>query len=125
MGADLMDRRKDLRATIGQEARFKLLGNEENIAFGYESAQTKNISKSGVCIYIPHTIKEGNVVRVEIPVTIGEIKKQIKAFCEVQWCREAQEKKGSYEAGLSFIAVKEDDVDLLHTYVNRIDAKAV
>jgi c-di-GMP-binding flagellar brake protein YcgR len=115
MVAGFIEKRIDKRASIEEKARYKILSEDEAaLNFEYVEAVTRNISRGGVCMVIPHKIKEGNVVRVEIPV--NKENKPIKAFCEVQWCR--QENDGKYEVGLSFIALKEEDVEYLNLYVN-------
>lgn len=118
MGAELMERRKDPRAEHEEETKIKLLGDEKSVGFGYEVVQTRNVSKSGACVMLPYMVKEGNVVRVEIPVENGTTFRHIKAFCEVQWCRQSKESPGNFEAGLSFIAVKDEDAEYLNHYVS-------
>ncbi len=110
-----MERRKDERVELQNQAKFRVIGDisEEVISFNYVKATAKNISKGGVCLVLSQKITEGNVVRVEIPV--GETK-IIKAFCEVEWCKQ-QSANNNYEVGLSFIALKEDDAEFLDKYI--------
>ncbi len=112
--AGYLEKRIDPRAEIQEKAKYKLLGEEQSsMNFEYEEAQTKNISIGGVCMVLPHKISEGNVIRVEIPIESAQ--QPIKAFCEVQWCKPSEKEK--YEVGLSFIALKEEDAELLSTFV--------
>lgn len=116
MVAGYLEKRIDKRAGFEERARFKLLGEDQSaMNIEYAEAVTKNISRGGVCMQIPHKITEGNVIRVEIPVEKGD--RPIKAFCEVQWCRDIS--GGKYEVGLSFIALKEEDAEFLKDYVNK------
>jgi hypothetical protein len=116
MVAGYLEKRMDKRADIEEHARFKLLGEDQSsMNMEYAEAKTRNISRGGVCMDIPYKIAEGNVIRVEIP--IEKIDRPIKAFCEVQWCRPADQ--GRYEVGLSFIALKEEDAEFLNDYVNK------
>ncbi|MCX8092551.1 MAG: PilZ domain-containing protein [Candidatus Goldbacteria bacterium] len=109
-----IEKRSDKRAEFNNEIRYKLIGDDSSsIQVEYITATTKNISRGGLCMVIPHKINEGNVIRVEIPVENN--KKHIKAFCEVQWCKE--NKTGSYDIGVSFIALKEEDLEYLNKYV--------
>lgn len=120
---ELFERRRDKRVEYKNEAKFRIIGEitTEAISYEYENAETKNISAGGVCLILSHKIVEGNVVRVEIP--IGD-KGLIKAFCEVQWCKESNI-NGHYEAGLSFIALKEDDAELLNNYIKNNQQRAI
>jgi c-di-GMP-binding flagellar brake protein YcgR len=115
MVTSFIEKRVDKRADVEETAKYKILGeNESSQNFEYAEATTKNISRGGVCMVVPHKINEGNVIRVEIPVEKNE--RPIKAFCEVQWCR--PEDNGKFEVGLSFIALKEEDVEHLNNFVN-------
>ncbi|HNZ28824.1 MAG TPA: PilZ domain-containing protein [Candidatus Goldiibacteriota bacterium] len=124
MNASYLEKRIDTRADVEEVLRYKVLGDGEDTitSFKYEKATTRNISKGGVCMVLPHKISEGNVIRVEIPLENESL--VIKAFCEVQWCRLAN-KDGIYEAGLSFIALKDDDAKSLENYINEREAKAM
>jgi c-di-GMP-binding flagellar brake protein YcgR len=115
MVAGYLEKRIDKRATFEEKARYKVLGEDESaLNFEYAEAVTRNISRGGVCMVVPHKITEGNVIRVEIPMEQND--KPIKAFCEVQWCRAGE--SGKYDVGLSFIALKEEDVEHLNSYVS-------
>jgi hypothetical protein len=110
-----LEKRTDKRADFEDTARFKVLSDEQSsLNMEYAEAITKNISRGGVCMEIPHKIPEGNVIRIEIPIKKGD--KPIKAFCEVQWCKAVNDNK--YEIGLSFIALKEEDAESLNNYVS-------
>ncbi|MGD0566370.1 MAG: PilZ domain-containing protein [Candidatus Goldiibacteriota bacterium] len=110
------EKRVDTRADIDHEAKFKILSESDGAAgFGYESAKAKNISKGGLCLEVERKLIEGNVIRIELP-SLGE-NKTIKAFCEVQWCRKGSA-DNNYEAGLSFIALREDDVNYLVDFID-------
>lgn len=112
--AEYTEKRLDARAEINEDARYKIIGEQQAaVGYTYETAKTKNISRGGLCMQMPHRIEEGNVIRVEIPLR----ERSIKAFCEVQWCRE--EEKHSYDVGLSFIALKEDDLEVLGKYIDQ------
>jgi c-di-GMP-binding flagellar brake protein YcgR len=116
------EKRIDNRAEISAQARYKILSDSEGTtSYDYENGLTKNISKSGVCLTVEHKLSEGSVIRVEIPSFDFDIeteseKKIIKAFCEVQWCSKPKD-QNNYEVGLSFIALKEEDLDYLNNVV--------
>ncbi|PKL91483.1 MAG: hypothetical protein CVV21_07820 [Candidatus Goldiibacteriota bacterium HGW-Goldbacteria-1] len=124
MNASYLEKRMETRTDIEGILRYKVLGDGEDTltSFKYEKASTRNISKGGVCVILPHKIGEGNVIRVELPIENESL--LIKAFCEVQWCRLAN-KDGIYEAGLSFIALKDDDAKALENFINEREAKAM
>lgn len=110
------EKRIDPRAEINKEAKYKILSESDGeINFGYEQAKAKNISKGGLCLEVGRKLTEGNVIRIELP-SLGD-EKNIKAFCEVQWCRK-ENSSDQYEAGLSFIALREDDVDYLVNFID-------
>jgi hypothetical protein len=109
------EKRVDIRADIDHEAKFKILSESDGlIGFGYEPAKAKNISKGGLCLEVARKLTEGNVIRIELP-SLGD-NKTIKAFCEVQWCRKGSS-ENNFEAGLSFIALREDDINYLVEFV--------
>lgn len=110
-----MERRKNERVPIQNTAKIRIIGDisAETITYDYQTAIAKNISKGGVCLTLSQKISEGNVVRVEIPINETNI---IKAFCEVEWCKE-QDSNGKYEIGLSFIALKEEDSEFLEKFI--------
>ena len=124
MTASYLEKRMETRTDIEGILKYKVLGDGEDTltSFKYEKASTRNISKGGVCVILPHKIGEGNVIRVELPIENESL--LIKAFCEVQWCRLAN-KDGIYEAGLSFIALKDDDAKALENFINEREAKAM
>ena len=118
MMGSFAEKRMDKRADLSEEAKFKILGEQdEAVSYGYEKAMTKNISRGGVCMVLPYKLDQGNVIRVEIPVEVHNNEMRIKAFCEVQWCRFLQDDQ-RYEAGLSFIALKEEDAEFLNEFVS-------
>ena len=113
-----MDKRVDERADVAAYAKFKILSETEGaVSNGYEEGTTRNISKGGLCIQVPRKLTEGNVIRIEIP-TLEDNDRAIKAFCEVQWCVKNNDNT-NFEAGLSFIALKEEDMEFLKKLVNK------
>ncbi len=117
-----IEKRIDYRAELEEQAKFKILSDsEKGLSFGYESAITKNVSKGGLCLLLPHKMETGSVLRVEVP--FENSKRTVKAFCEVQWC--APETAGRYEVGLSFIALKEDDVEFIASYISEKAGKVM
>lgn len=113
-----MDKRVDERAYLNTFAKFKILSdNEQTVSHGFEEGATRNISKSGLCIQVPRKLEDGSVIRIEIP-SFDEVDRSIKAFCEVQWCVK-NTNNDNFEAGLSFIALKEEDVEYLHKLVEK------
>jgi c-di-GMP-binding flagellar brake protein YcgR len=122
MNTNFLEKRVNFRADYENVIHYKVLGETppSESVFKYESARTRNISKGGLCMLIPYKIPEGNVIRIEVP--IGTETNLIKAFCEVQWCKPA----GSvYEAGLSFIALKEEDMKTLENYLDNSEVRAL
>jgi len=118
MVSSFVEKRVDPRAEIEEEARYKILSEEETGAsYGYEKAVTKNISKGGVCMAIPRKLEVGHVIRVELPIPEEGKERNIKAFCEVQWCKKLHD-SDTFEIGLSFIALKEEDAEFLGSYVD-------
>jgi len=111
-----IEKRLDKRAEFNEEIKYKLIGDDStNFQMEYIKATSKNVSCGGLCMIIPHKISEGNVIRVEIPT--DDKSRQIKAFCEVQWCKENGQ--GLFEVGVSFIALKEDDLEYLNKYITQ------
>lgn len=115
-----IEKRLDYRAELEEQAKYKILSDsEKGLSFGYETAVTKNVSKGGLCLVMPHKMETGNVIRVEVPFENSQ--RTVKAFCEVQWCAPAV--AGRYEVGLSFIALKEEDVEFIATFITEKNGK--
>lgn len=113
-----LEKRVDERIDVATIAKFKILSDADGgVSNGYEQGATRNISKGGLCIQVNRKLTEGNVIRVEIP-TPEDAQRTIKAFCEVQWCVK-NGNNADFEAGLSFIALKEEDIDYLETLVQK------
>lgn len=114
---EFFEKRIDTRVEINNKAKVKVLSDSDtNISF--DNINTRNISRGGVCMIMPYKVKEGNVLRVEIPVKSHFV----KAFCEVQWCRQNE---SYYETGLSFIALKEEDIKILDEYIRENEKRAM
>ena len=113
-----MEKRVDERVDLTAYAKFKILSDSDGaVSTGYEEGTTLNISRSGLCMQVPRKLVEGNVIRIEISA-IGNSARAIKAFCEVQWCVKKNDNT-DFEAGLSFIALKEEDIDYLNLLVEK------
>ena len=113
MPTDYMERRMAPRVDMRFEVKFKVLGEEaEAVRPDYSRAEARNLSRTGLCIFLDRRAEEGSVIRIELAVNNGE--RLVKSFCEVEWIRTIT---GGYEAGLSFIALKEEDAVYLSNII--------
>ncbi len=81
MQPEFLERRITSRINIVREIKYKIISSDvDEINFGNEKGEIKNISKGGICLFTPHKIEEGTVLRIEINIANPE-KRVIKAFC--------------------------------------------
>ncbi len=110
-----IERRAYPRINYEASTKYKvLMGDIENIQSTFYKGKTRNLSKGGICLVMPNKVEPGKVIRVEI--LIDKSDKIIKAFCEVRWSND-KEIDGNYETGLSFLAVREGDIDFLDNFI--------
>jgi len=110
------ERRVDKRLRSELSAEYKLFGEDiDLLSFQYKKATTKDISKRGVCLAVDNSVKEGDVMRLD--VTLGE-RKKINTFGEVEWCRKDN---GGYIAGISFISLSHNDTETLTKYLSLLN----
>lgn len=114
-----LERRRYPRVELIKEGKYRLITEDGAPNLSYSSTKSINISIGGLCLELPSEIKNGKVIRLEVPIETSELKHNIKAFCEVQWCKKNNTSKESYSAGISFIAVKDDDLQLINDYVSK------
>jgi len=116
MEENYSDRRIDKRMKSELKAEYKLFGEDINLlSFQYAKATTKDISKRGVCIEIGKTVKEGDVMRLDVAI---DERQKINTFGEVEWCRKD---KDSYLAGISFISLSYQDTETLKNYLSLLN----
>jgi hypothetical protein len=102
------------RADCGTNASYKVLGEYiSNVTLGYKGATAKNISKGGACIVMPVPVEKGDVLLLD--VAVEGLTNPINTICEVMWCRKTD---SGYEAGLSFITIKQKDSEVIEKYAD-------
>ena len=78
------------------------------------TALAKDLSLDGMYIKTDHTVKVGDVFRLD--VSVPEKSKQLFAFAEVIWVNDAG-------AGLRLMLMASEDKDSLKDYIDRIATK--
>src|SRR5258708_2296571 len=119
-----IDRRKHPRARVTVSVQYKLLNNSSEVEEilsenrNWHPAESENLSGSGVSLVTKINLKKHDVIKLDLE--IPEPPRKLKAFAEVVWCKSSETQKGFYQAGINFLAVKQDEEDLLGRFVMNI-----
>ncbi len=95
--------------------RYKMLQDNTQLGvYGFENAKTRAIFEDGICVLTENRLEKGNLIKIELSIDT----RILKAFCDVEWCNWDDE-AGAYEAKLTFIALKEEDILALAQFIKK------
>jgi hypothetical protein len=80
-----------------------------------QKAKMKNISLSGMCLYVRKRLKTGN--EYDIVIHDGENVLSLKG--NLVWSKPLPQKSFSHEAGLQFVSMNKEREKSLNNYINR------
>jgi len=97
------------------QLKFKMLQDNTQIGYNeFENARTRTIFEDGICVLTENRVEKNDLIKIEMPLE----KRTIKTFCDVEWCNWDDE-AGAYEAKLSFITLKEEDILTLAEFIKK------
>jgi c-di-GMP-binding flagellar brake protein YcgR len=111
------ERRKFPRLNLAVDINYSLLQKESSLKVG---VQSKNISAGGICLIVYEKVKIGDSLALVINLPDGERPIQVNGI--VKWIGEAiliADKKNSWDVGIEFIGIKEEDREKLSKNVFR------
>jgi hypothetical protein len=76
-----------------------------------QTAQTIDISLSGMYIMTDHALNTGSILRIDI--LIRDLKSALTTFAEVVWANETG-------GGLRFLTMKDEDREILRNYLDKL-----
>ncbi len=86
------------------------------------SANTRNLSTTGVCLDLNKALDEGSAIGISLFFTSDGIEdpdaEPLNVKAKVVWC--AQKDKDSYSAGASFEAMTPENTKLLNTFLSAL-----
>lgn len=112
-----IEKRRHPRVTVKVPVKFKLMngaGEREKILSeaGLDLGQTSNLSTGGVALLTHTSLKRHDLVKLEMELPSHTM---IRTFAEVLWIKPLE--GGEIEAGLQFLAVRNQDEDLISVFV--------
>ena len=112
------EKRRHPRVDVTVPVKFKVINRaserERILAEARGQGDTTNVSSGGVALRTTEGLKKNDLIKLEIELPgRGTV---IRAFAEAVWIVPDKDGK-TVEAGLQFLAVKNDDEDLLGVFV--------
>jgi hypothetical protein len=108
-----LEKRKFKRAYIQYPVKYKLMPKENSIAAIKSEGLCKDLSIGGVRIEGEISGETGDVIKLEFKTEHKE--EPITAFAEVKWIKEIE---GIKQFGLEFLALKEEDKNLIEKMID-------
>jgi len=115
MKTGLIETERETYTYLATDLRYKMLQDNTQLGvYDFENAKTRAIFEDGICVLTESRLEKGNLIKIELP--IGN--RMLKTFCDVDWCKWDDE-AGEYEAKLTFIALKEEDILALAQFIKQ------
>ncbi len=110
-----LERRKFPRLNLSVDIEYSVIGKESYLK---GEGSTKNISSGGICVIVYEKIDIGDILSLVINLPAGE--RPIQTEGRVVWIGDfilSEEKISSWDAGIEFTGISEDDSQRLSKYV--------
>jgi c-di-GMP-binding flagellar brake protein YcgR len=107
-GTLYLEKRKHRRVFKQYDVRYKLMPKDVTAQNTKFSGKSQDISIGGIRIEGEVIGSEGDIIRLELETGNSD---HIVIFAEIRWIRREANKEG--QLGLQFLALKEDDVELI------------
>ena len=108
-----LEKRKFKRAYVQYPVKYKLMPRENSIAATKLDGMSRDISISGVRIEGDIAGEAGDVIKLEFKTEYKD--EPIMAFAEIKWLKEVA---GQKQFGLEFLALKEEDKNLIEKMID-------
>jgi c-di-GMP-binding flagellar brake protein YcgR len=114
-----MEKRVHPRVSIKVPIKYRVIEDQREIATVFErkkkeqTTSTLDVSLGGLYVVADQILNVGSILRLDI--VLPDHPGIISAFAEVVWANETG-------GGLHFLAMKEDDAELLKKYLNDMNA---
>ena len=108
-----LEKRKFKRAYVQYPVKYKLMPKENSIAAIKKDGMSRDLSIGGVRIEGDIAADPGDVIKLEFKTEYKE--SPITAFAEIKWIKEVS---GQHQFGLEFLALKEEDKDLIEKMID-------
>ncbi len=112
----LVEKRVYPRVSINVPVNYQVIEDQNEIkevlrGTGKDkNSHTLNVSLGGLYLVVDHILEKGRILR--LGMSLPGISHLITAFAEVVWSNES-------DAGLRFLAIKEEDVEILNNCLLR------
>jgi hypothetical protein len=107
-----LEKRKFKRAYLQYPVKYKLMPKENSILAVKNDGMSRDLSIGGVRIEGNITGEAGDVIKLEFKTEYKE--GPITAFAEIKWIKEVN---GQHQFGLEFLALKEEDKNLIEKMI--------
>lgn len=108
-----LEKRKFKRAYIQYPVKYKLMPRENSIAAIKSDGMSRDLSIGGVRVEGQIAGVAGDVIKLEFKTEYKE--DPITAFAEIKWLKEID---GVKQFGLEFLALKEEDKNLIEKMID-------
>ncbi|HEY5039357.1 MAG TPA: PilZ domain-containing protein [bacterium] len=112
-----MEKRIHPRHSVKIPIKYRVIEDQKEIETVFErkkkeqTTRTMDVSLGGLYIVADQLLSLGSILRLDI--SLPNQSSLISAFAEVVWANETG-------GGLHFLAMKEDDVEILKTYLDKV-----
>jgi|SRR5581483_11177458 len=112
-----VEKRVHPRISVKIPVKFRVIEDQKEIETVFErrkkeqTTKTMDVSLGGLYIVADQLLNLGSILRLDISVPQKE--SLISAFAEVVWANDTG-------GGLHFLAMKEEDVEFLKNYLNKV-----
>ncbi len=117
-GNSFSERRKFPRLNLSVDVEYSVIGKEQ---YSKSEGVTKNISSGGICVIVYEKIDIGDILSLIINLPAGE--RPIQTEGRVVWIGDfilSEDKRSSWDAGVEFTGISEDDSQRLSKYVFKL-----
>src|SRR5579862_7020917 len=110
-----VEKRVHPRVSVKIPVKYRVIEDQKELETVFErkkkeqTTRTMDVSLGGLYIVADQILNVGSILRLDI--SLPEKSSLISAFAEVVWANETG-------GGLHFLAMKEDDVEFLKSYLN-------
>ncbi len=108
------ERRRFVRVPFIFPVNFKIINDDNDKVY---HALSDNISEGGLKIICLDPIEKGNRVEINFHLPSEKGMNEIKCFGDIVWISEGKNKR---YCGIQFLEMKNEDVEKIRNFVNRI-----